>query len=389
MLTFGGFTGINNVLPEHRQGASDLRRAENVNIGLTGEITRRGGFTEVSDQCHKNLWQADGFMLATCGSVLTAIHPDGARHVIHPALGYARVWYCNLPDGRTTFTNGLIQGVTDGLVGAERSIPSPVSLGIHSAAFGALHAGEYRYYLTHVRLSDRLEGPAISSGMVEISDGGLRLDALPQIDGHAINVYLSGRDGEGAYLATTTTDTAVECTGANHDLVLPCRTLGAQPFPVGTITAFWRGRVLVAVGDVLWASRPSAPHLADWRDFKPLGSPITAVQPVDDGIYVGTEKELVFLAGTSWDALSFTATGHGSVVPGSGVSAPGQDIQLGEGTGRGAAMLCIAGGEVVAGFAGGQTVSLTDGRYCTDVQEVCATFRDLPGVGPQYLAVPQ
>lgn len=52
-------------------------------------------------------------------------------------------------------------------------------------------------------------------------------------------------------------------------------------------------------------------------------------------------------------------------------------------------MLCIAGGEVVAGFAGGQTVSLTDGRYCTDVQEVCATFRDLPGVGPQYLAVPQ
>jgi len=181
MLTFGGFTGINNVLPEHRQGASDLRRAENVNIGLTGEITRRGGFTEVSDQCHKNLWQADGFMLATCGSVLTAIHPDGARHVIHPALGYARVWYCNLPDGRTTFTNGLIQGVTDGLVGAERSIPSPVSLGIHSAAFGALHAGEYRYYLTHVRLGDRLEGPAISSGMVEISDGGLRLVSSPAL----------------------------------------------------------------------------------------------------------------------------------------------------------------------------------------------------------------
>lgn len=388
MLTFGGFTGINNVLPEHRQGASDLRRAENVNIGLTGEITRRGGFTEVSDQCHKNLWQADGFMLATCGSVLTAIHPDGARHVIHPALGYARVWYCNLPDGRTTFTNGLIQGVTDGLVGAERSIPSPVSLGIHSAAFGALHAGEYRYYLTHVRLSDRLEGPAISSGMVEISDGGLRLDALPQIDGHAINVYLSGRDGEGAYLATTTTDTAVECTGANHDLVLPCRTLGAQPFPVGTITAAWRGRVLVAVGDALWASRPSAPHLCDWRDFKPMGARITAVQPVGEGVYVGTDDDLIFLSGSSWNDLAFVPMKTGPVVLGSGVEAPGGQIKVGDGTGSGDAMICIAGGEVVAGMQGGQVVSLSENRYRTKANEVWATFRYLEGVGPQYLAVP-
>lgn len=389
MLTFTGFTGINNVIPERRQKESDLVRAVNVDVGLTGEITRRGGYAEIDGTCHKNLWQAAGFMLATCGSVLTAIWPDGTRHVIHPALGYSRVWYCNLPDGRTTYSNGLIHGVTDGFTGAARSVPMPASLGVADVAFGALHPGEYRYHLTYVRLADRLEGPAISSEKVTISQGGLRLDGLPQLDGHAVNIYLSGKDGEGAYLAGETTGTSFEYTGNNAALVLPCRTLGGQPFPVGTITAFWRGRVLVAQGDVLWASRPSAPHLADWRDFKPLGSPITAVQPVDDGIYVGTEKELVFLAGTSWDALSFTATGHGSVVPGSGVSAPGQDIQLGEGTGRGAAMLCIAGGEVVAGFAGGQTVSLTDGRYCTDVQEVCATFRDLPGAGPQYLAVPQ
>ena len=108
MLTFEKFAGINNVLPEHRLSGSDLLQAEDVDIGLTGEISRRIGFSETSDQCHKNLWQADGFMLATCGSELTAIHPGGARHVIHPALGSGRVWYCNLPDGRTTFSNGFI-----------------------------------------------------------------------------------------------------------------------------------------------------------------------------------------------------------------------------------------------------------------------------------------
>lgn len=388
MLTFEAFTGINNVLPEHRLKGNDLIAATDVDIGLTGEITRRGGFTEASDTCHKNIHQAEGFMLATTGSALVAIHPGGAQHVIHPALGPGRVWYCNLPDGRTTYSNGLIHGVTDGLTGQDRSVPVPGGLGVLGDAFGELFPGSYRYHLTHVRLVDRLESPAISSEPISIGQGGFRLDGLPHLDGHAINVYLSGQDGEGAYLAGVTTSGSFEYTGNNAALVLPCRTLGALPFPVGTFTAFWRGRVLTAVGNVLWASRPSAPHLADWRDFKQLVGDITAIQPVDDGVYVGTDKELHFLAGTTWDALALVPTRRGPVVPGSGVQAPGDRLLLGEGTGSGTAMVCIAGGEIVAGFNGGQTSSLTGNRYKTAATEVCATFREIDGI-PQYLAVPQ
>ena len=51
-------------------------------------------------------------------------------------------------------------------------------------------------------------------------------------------------------------------------------------------------------------------------------------------------------------------------------------------------MVCIAGGEIVAGFNGGQTASLTGDRYKTTTTEVCATFREVDGI-PQYLAVPQ
>ena len=388
MLTFEKFTGINNVLPEHRLSGSDLVQATDVDIGLTGEITRRGGFAEVSAVCHKNLWQAQGFMLATVGAQLTAIHQSGDRHVIHPALGSDRVWYCNLPDGRTTYSNGLIHGVTDGFAGVERSVPAPESLGTPDTAFGALPDGQYRYYLTYVRLADRLEGPAISSEPLAITGGGLRLGGLPERDGHAVNVYLSGQDGEGAYLAGTTVGRSFEYIDNSAALVLPCRSLGAQPFPVGTITAFWRGRVLVAQGSVLWASRASAPHLVDWRDFKQMPAQITAIQPVDDGVYVGTAQDLVFLSGATWDQTTFKATQRGPVVPGSGVAAPGHRLKLANGVGTGPAMLCIAGGKVVAGFSGGQTESLTDGRYHTAATEVCATFRDLDGI-PQYIAVPQ
>ena len=388
MLTYESFTGINNVLPERRMGAADLLDALDVNIGLTGEITRRFGFTEVSDQCHKNLWQSAGYLLATQGSELVALHPGGARHVIDPAIGHSRLWYCNLPDGRTTYTNGLIQGVTDGLAGQDRSVRAPDSLGAPDHAFGQLDRGSYRYYLTAVRLSDGAESPAITSESITIDGGGLRLENLPVRPGHAIRVYLSGLDGEDAYLAGTTTGSTFEWGGTNSDLVLPCRTVGAQPFPVGTLTAFWRGRVLTAVGNTLWASRPMAPHLSDWRDFKPLGAAITAIQPVDDGIYVGTAKDLIFLGGTTWDALAFRSTKRGPVVPGSGVAAPGDKLKLGDGTGGGDAMLCIAGGEIVAGFNGGQTTSLTANRYKTEATEVSATFREVDGI-PQYVAVPQ
>ncbi|WP_395026266.1 hypothetical protein [Comamonas odontotermitis] len=388
MLTFSDFTGINNLQPEHRLTGKDLIAAENVDIGLTGEITRRGGFALADEACHKNLHQAQGYMLATCGSVLTAIWPDGTRHVIHPALGSDRVWYCDLPDGRTTYTNGLIHGVTDGRTGLERSVPVPESLGLPDTAFGQLHPGDYRYYLSYVRISDRLEGPAISSAPVAVAQGGLRLGGLPVLFGYSINVYLSGKDGEGAYLAGSTTGSSFEYGGNNASLVLPCRTLGAEPFPVGTITAFWRGRVLVAKGNVLWASRPSVTHLSDWRDFKQLAGKITAIQPVDDGIYVGTDQDLIFLSGTTWDQLAHQTTKRGPVVLGSGVAVRGDRLKFGDGVGTGMGMVCIAGGEIVAGFNGGQTSSLTANRYRTTVKEVCATWREVDGI-PQYVAVPQ
>lgn len=388
MLTFKAFKGINNVVPEHRLGAGDLLSATDVDIGLTGEISRRGGYRKVSGACHRDLWQAHGYLLAVVDSQLTAIHPDGARHIVYPSLGPERVWYCNLPDGRTAWANGLQHGVTDGATNQDRCVPAPSSIGAHDAHFGQLHPGTYRYHLTYVRLSDRLEGPAVSSAPVLLMDGGLRLDGLPMIEGHAINVYLSGQDGEGAYLAGTATARSYQFDGSNASLVLPCRTFGAQAFPVGTITAEWRGRVLVAQGAVLWAGRPMAPHLADWRDFRTMPAPITGIVPVDDGIYVGTAEDLVFLSGTTFDQLVYMARKTGPVVLGSAVPAPGRYLRLGDGAGAGPAMVCIAAGQVVAGFSGGQTASLTAGRYKTSVSEVAATFRVL-GEVPQYMAVPR
>lgn len=387
MLTFKGFTGINNVLPEHRLATSDLLAARDVDIGLSGEVSRRGGYARLSEVCHKNLWQGAGFQLATTEGALVSIAANGVTTVLWPHICPERVWYCNLPDGRTLFSTGLQRGITDGATAWPLTVPEPATLAALDFAFGELEPGQYCYGLSHVRLSDRAEGQVRASEPVAVLQGGLRLDGLPQLPGHALNVYLSGRDGEGMFFAGTTGERSFEFGGSNSSLVLPARTLGARVLPDGTLMAFWRGRVLVAQGKVLWASRPAVQHLSDWRDFRPMTADITALVPVDTGIYVGTTHDLIFLGGETFDGLTYTATQRGPVVLGSGIAAPGHRLKLGDGTGAGAAMLCIAGGEVVAGFDGGQTTSLTANRFNTATKEVSATFRELNGI-PQYMAVP-
>lgn len=391
MLTFEKFSGINNVLPPHRLDNGALTAATNVDIGLTGEIRRRAGYVQTLDTCHKNLHQADGFMLATVdGGDLVALDSAGAnRAMLYPSLGPGRVWYCNLPDGRTTFSNGLINGITDGATATTWGVPVPSSLGALMAVSGALHPGDYRYQLTYVRLSDGLEGGPIYSDPAPVPDGGVLLMGLPVLEGHKINVYLTGAYGDQAYLAGSTFGDSFSYLGQNDALVLPCRTDHLRPAPAGTVTAFWRGRVLVAVGPVLYASKTNSWEAFDFRrDFKQFSAPITLIQPVDGGVFVGTEKELAFLSGAEFDKLAYAQVIDGPTVLGSGVAVRGELVQRGQGTGQGAAMLCIAARGIVAGFSDGGIARMTEGRYATDAAQVSATFRVLNGV-PQYLAAVQ
>lgn len=389
MLTITKFTGINNVLPSARLGSKELAVATDVDMGLDGEIKRRAGFVETAAECHKNLWQANGFVLATRNGDLISRTPAGVTTLLYPALGTARVWYCNLPDGRTTFSNGLINGITDGTTTTKWGVPLPASIGSLTPVAGSLFPGDYQYQLTYVRTADGLEGGPVYSNPIPVSTGGVVLTGLPMLAGHSMNVYLTSHNGGEGYYAGNTTDGVFTYTGANSSLVMPCRTAYCTPPPVGTVTAFWRGRVLIAQGSVLWATRANQFELADERkDFKQFPSAITAIVPVDDGVYVGTTTELAFLSGVEFDKLVYSQALPGRVVLGSAVEVPGEKIKKGDAVGEGRAMICIADRMLVAGFNGGEVVRMTEGRYATAAVEVAATFRSTNDT-PQYLAIPQ
>jgi hypothetical protein len=389
MLTLNKFTGINNTVPTYRLKPTELTMATNVDIGMDGEITRRAGFTEVTDVCHKNLWQAQGFMLATCSGDL--VKTDGTTQtVLQESLGVDRVWYLNLPDGRTAFSNGLINGMTDGTTTTPWGVPLPDSVGAFTEVSGDLFPGTYQWAVTYVRQADGLEGGASYSDSVEVTNGGILLTGLPVRSGYDMNVYLSGHNGEGMYLAGTTMGGSFSYLGTNSSLTLPLATDHMYPMPVGILPALFRGRALVAQGNILWASLPYQWELCDIRrDFKQFSSPITLIQPVDDGVYVGTETELAFLAGDQWDKLEYRSVVNGYTVLGSGVYVDAEYLKPREGGNyRGSAMIVIADGGIVYGYNGGSIWRVTEGVYRTDVTEVAATWRLVNGV-PQYVAVPQ
>lgn len=388
MLTFKNFSGINNVLPAERLGENDLTAATNVDIGLTGEASRRSGYALTSAGEHANLFQGEGFLLATVG-------PNGdltnltTSAVLYPSLGHDRVWYCQLPDGRVAFSNDLISGATDGAVTTKLGAPVPPSIGAITEIAGELHPGDYQWQITYVRLADGREGGPAYSNPVPITTGGIFLSGLPTLAGHKINVYLTSHNSGEAFLAGSTETGLFSYIGANDALVQPCRTEFIEPAPAGKCLGFWRGRLLIAEGSVLYASRTNGWEAFDTRrDFKQFEANITTVIPVDDGIYVGTETELAFLAGVEWDRLQYRRVVEGATVLGSGVAVRGELIKQGEGAGLGSAMVCIADGRIVAGFNGGGVIRMTEGRYHTDATEVFAFFRTINGT-PQYVAIPQ
>lgn len=383
MLTLKKFTGINNVLPTERLGETDLRTATDLDVGMSGELLRRSGYSEVIAGCHKNLFQANGFMLATCdGDVKSIVGTN--ETVLAPAVGTSRMWYVNLPDGRVAYSNGLVTGIVTATERTDWGVPIPASTGVVTDVAGQLFQQTYTVSVTHVRLSDGLEGgPKYLSSAIDLVNGGISIVNLPMLAGHSTNVYIND------FLAGNTVGSSFTFTGKNTDLRLPCRTDHCEPAPAGRLLTMWRGRVLVADGGVLWASKPYQWELFDRRrDFKQFTSDITMLITVDDGLYVGTEEAMYFLQGGEFDKLQLNQVGGGGVVLGSGVSIDGEKIRVGEGVGQGSAMMCIHNRQIVAGIASGQLVRLTEGRYETDATEVWATFRISNGI-PQYIAIPQ
>jgi hypothetical protein len=108
----------------------------------------------------------------------------------------------------------------------------------------------------------------------------------------AVNVYMSAANGAVLYLVTQV------AVGAIGDVVTGAEPQGAKlqtallgPMPAGTSAATSRGRVFVAVGNVLWYSEPLRYGLCDASvDYMLFPADIQLVVGLSTGLFIAADK---------------------------------------------------------------------------------------------------
>ena len=95
-MKFTNFTGINNVQPSERLGESDLAQAVNVDVGLSGEVARRQGFTTLDATLPVGwLHERKDCTLVVSGSDLIAVSLNGLTKITllaDASLATSRTW---------------------------------------------------------------------------------------------------------------------------------------------------------------------------------------------------------------------------------------------------------------------------------------------------------
>lgn len=303
----GPFLGIDNRSPDYALSASErgrkvgdyLRNAINLDLTNAGTLKRRPGTereVESAHGCH-SLWCGDGHTAYYVdGEVLYQFPRTQVRTGLTPGM---RASFCDGPLGQTYWSNGIVlERIADGVsspVGVPVPNPAPV---VSASAGGSLTGGVYQVAFTAVSASDEESG-ATWPVQVEVPDNGVI--SVSGMSGRTA-IYISPANGDLLFWAATTEDSTAAFQVAPHQGP-QLQTFGMRPLPAGQIVRWFGSRLLVASGQVLFYSEPSAPGLHNpSRGYIPFPARITIVRPCENGVFVVADKTY-WLAGNDIDAI--------------------------------------------------------------------------------------
>lgn len=153
----------------------------------------------------------------------------------------------------------------------------------------------------------------------------------------------------------------------------------------------YKGRIYLANGPVLWATELYLYDKVDAsKNYLLLEDDITMVRAVNDGLYVGTTRQLLFLQGTLSEGLKSRVVMQTPVVRGSSVVVPWSQVHprartqpMPEGFGP----VFMTGAGICCGLDGGEVYNLTQDRVAfPQAVSAAALYREDQGANT-YVAV--
>lgn len=331
VVTYEAFKGLRSDVTPERFEPEDLAVGDNIDIDKSGRISRRDGYTLGRAGVAHSLWadELQEFCLYVSGNQLMRLNADWSATALATLMSMGqRMSFARVSD-RIYFANEIDTGVIERdahVRGWGLAVPA---LPVPTVTVGAMPAGRYQFALTQLR-SDGQESGAPLAGTVIVPDGAGLDFALPAADAGAVArlLYLSTPNGEVLYVAAQIDAQATRYTyaGDTLELNLPLTTQFLQPAPAGQLIAYYRGRMYVAAGDVLYPSSAFGYELFDLREYVPLDGRITMLAPMTDkeitdnargsGFFIGTDRSCGVLIGSDPKDFQYVPKANYGAIPG-------------------------------------------------------------------------
>lgn len=380
---FARFKGIRNTVPSEALEADDLLDGVNVDLDDTGGAKRRPGLAVTVEGSAHSIWApADGsepclFVQSGALQRMTAL---GSVATLGSGYSDQPMAYIKVND-RVYFTNGSESGVVDN--GAVRAwgLDVPAAPAV-TRVLGNLAAGTYQVAITTIAADGRESGADLAV-RIDVAEGsGLEI-AWGTVAGTRVAVYVSECNGERLYRAGVADATLGSFTWAGGSLSVSLDTQFLDKPPAGTALGWHNGRIYIGAGAFVFPTVALSYEHCDLRDFIALdGSPVTMVQGIDAGVFVGTEQAGYFLPGGRIEEMGLRKIVDAGVVPGSAVL---DDAARVFGRGSGKVVLFATKLGVYAGLPDGSAENLTHERYVFEAPARAAAALRADNEITQYL----
>lgn len=312
-IPLGPYTiGIDNVSADGDLPRGAVADAENVDFGRGGDVARRSGYTRrLETTSAHSLWTApDGRSFGVIDGSLVRLTWDGSA--------LASTVLADLQDGRPLSYDQINDSIVCGNLGELLEIAADDTVRNLALQRGGLFAEESdvggltagRYAVAASMLRGNEEGAMSSATFVDVPEGGgINVWTPPSADATAVRIYRTEPNGEILYRAA---DVPLESEGLTIGAGQLGRATDTQhmaPMQGGSIVRYWRGHILAVRGRTLIWSEPMRYGLRDTRhNFIQSAKQITLMEPVEGGVFVGTNDGVVFFAGTSPRELTLKRT---------------------------------------------------------------------------------
>lgn len=319
LLRINEFKGLMTADSEYEIGIDAQTVATNIDITRKNKIKRRNGYTQQIVETITAAWANDRSMLYQNGTDLTSVDSTYATSVVRTGLTPSSQLRAYQIKNSIYYSNGYEVGCIENGINRTLGVRSPDKASLTATTGGELPLGTYQVAVSLVRDDGFESGVNLPATSVTVAGGNtaIAVGNVASLDGATlVNYYVTQADGDVFYFAGQGPTGAGTVLSANPVLLRrPMKARNTNPPLPFTQIEHWNGRMLYAIGNILFFSDPFAYEQIDYtKGFIPFLNEITMIAVVEKGIFIGTTEDTHFLEGERVGELDLTSVADYGVV---------------------------------------------------------------------------